>query len=285
MGIDMHALIDIGVNLTHRSFTRDRAEVIARARAAGVGTLVLTGTSVQHSREALALARQHPGTLYATAGVHPHEAARCGVAGLAELRELLRHPSVVAVGECGLDFNRDFSPRPVQEQVFAAQVQLAVELGKPLFLHERDAHEAFVAVLDRARTQQGGHPGPDGALPVPAVVHCFTGSSTALAAYLARGFFIGITGWICDERRGRELQRLVQQVPLDRLMIETDAPFLLPRDLRPRPADGRNEPATLAHLAATVARCMGRPLAEVAAATTANARRFFKLPAAAPGAS
>lgn len=281
----MHELIDIGVNLTHRSFSRDRAEVIARARAAGVSALILTGTSVQHSREALSLSRQHPGALYSTAGVHPHDAGRCGVAGLAELRELLRDPSVVAVGECGLDFNRDFSPRPVQEQVFAAQVQLAIELGKPLFLHERDAHDAFVAVLDRASVRPGAQPGERGALPVQAVVHCFTGSRAALAAYLARGFFIGITGWICDERRGRELQQLVKQVPLDRLMIETDAPFLLPRDLKPRPADGRNEPATLAHIAAVVARCMGRPLAEVAAATTANARRFFKLPAAARGAS
>ena len=269
----MHELIDIGVNLTHRSFARDRAAVIARAQAAGVGVLLITGTSIAHSREAVELARQHRGELYATAGVHPHDASRCDTAALGELRALAGLPQVVAVGECGLDFNRNFSPPAVQERVFAAQLELAVELGKPLFLHERDAHKALLAVVDQAA-------GAAGRLNVPAVVHCFTGSAQALDDYLRRGFFIGITGWICDERRGRELQQLVKRIPLDRLMLETDAPFLMPRDL-PR-TDGRNEPAYLAHIAAAVARCMERPLAEVAAATTANARRFFRLPPAPP---
>lgn len=266
----MHELVDIGVNLTHRSFANDRPAVLSRARAAGVRTLILTGTSVAHSREALALAREHPGALYATAGIHPHDAKNGGPAAMQELRALAAHPQVVAVGECGLDFNRNFSPPEVQKQVFAAQVELAVELKKPLFLHERDAHAAFVAILD-------GRGGPVASLAVPVVVHCFTGNRRALDAYLARGFFIGITGWVCDERRGRELQQLLKHIPLDRLMLETDAPFLTPRDLEPRPRDGRNEPATLAHIAAVVARCMGRPLAEVATATTANARRFFGL--------
>lgn len=266
----MHELIDIGVNLTHRSFANDRPAVLARALAAGVRTLILTGTSVVHSREALALARKHPGALYSTAGIHPHDAKSGNPAALRELRELAASPQVVAVGECGLDFNRNFSPPAVQEQIFAAQVELARELRKPLFLHERDAHQAFVGILDRAA-------GPGGALSVPAVVHCFTGDRRALDAYLTRGCSIGITGWVCDERRGRELQQLLKHIPLDRLMLETDAPFLLPRDLKPRPTDGRNEPAMLAHIAAVVARCMGRPLAEVAAATTANARRFFGL--------
>lgn len=266
----MNELVDIGVNLTHRSFANDRPAVLARARAAGVRTLILTGTSVAHSREALALAKEHPGALYSTAGIHPHDAKHGGPAALSELRELAAHPQVVAVGECGLDFNRNFSPPEVQKQVFAAQVELAVALKKPLFLHERDAHQAFAEILDRAA-------GPGRSLSVPAVVHCFTGSRHALDAYLARGCFIGITGWVCDERRGRELQGLLKHIPLTRLMLETDAPFLVPRDLEPRPPNGRNEPATLAHIAAVVARCMGRPLAEIAAATTANARRFFGL--------
>lgn len=266
----MHELVDIGVNLTHRSFANDRPAVLERARAAGVRTLILTGTSVAHSREALALAQQHPGALYATAGIHPHDAKNGGPAALRELRELASRPQVVAVGECGLDFNRNFSPPEVQKQVFAAQVELALELHKPLFLHERDAHQAFVAVLDRSA-------GPGGSLAVPVVVHCFTGSRSSLDAYLSRGCFIGITGWVCDERRGRELQQLLKHIPLERLMLETDAPFLAPRDLSPKPANGRNEPAALAHIAAVVARCMGQPLVNVAAATTANARRFFGL--------
>ena len=269
----MHELIDIGVNLTHRSFARDRAAVVARAQAAGVSVLLVTGTSIAHSQQAAELSRQHRGELYATAGVHPHDASRCDKESLAELRRLAALPEVVAVGECGLDFNRNFSPPAVQEQVFAAQVALAEELGKPLFLHEREAQKALLAIVDKAA-------GAAGRLQVPAVVHCFTGSGQALDDYLRRGFFIGITGWICDERRGRELQQLVKRIPLERLMLETDAPFLMPRDL-PR-SDGRNEPAHLAHIAAVVARCMDRPLAEVAAATTANARRFFRLPPAAP---
>ncbi|MFO0578552.1 MAG: TatD family hydrolase [Polyangia bacterium] len=263
--------IDIGVNLTHRSFGPDRPEVIARARAAGVGPLIVTGTSLAHSREAVALCRAHPGALFATAGVHPHEAARCDARTLAELRELARAPEVVAVGECGLDFNRDFSPRPVQERVFAQQIELALSLDKPLFLHERDAHARFLAILD-------GHARPGG-LPVPAVVHCFTGGPQELAAYLLRGFYIGITGWICDERRGAELQRALPAVPLDRLLLETDAPFLLPRDLPRKLAQGRNEPATLPHIAGAIARYTRRTPAEIAAATTDNARRFFRLPA------
>lgn len=273
-------LIDIGVNLAHRSLRADCAEVIRRAQAAGVAVLVATGTSVAGSREALELAQksEHRGVVFSTAGVHPHDAARCDEAAFRELRELAKRPEVVAVGECGLDFNRDFSPRPVQQRIFAAQVELAIELGKPLFLHERDAHAALLEVLDRYREPASG------TLPVPAVVHCFTGQAQALSDYLARGFYIGITGWICDERRGRELQGLVSRIPLDRLMVETDAPFLMPRDLPknagPRLTAGRNEPCTLPHITSTIARCMGRPLAEVAAQTTRNARRFFRLPSA-----
>ncbi len=265
------SLIDIGVNLTHRSFRSDRAEVIERASAASVRIMIATGTSVQHSREALALTQEYKGVVFATSGIHPHDAARCDEQSLRQLRELAQNPQVVAVGECGLDFNRDFSPRPVQQRIFASQIELAIELGKPLFLHERDAHKTLIEILDRYL-----EPGRS-ALPVPAVVHCFTGGAEALEDYLGRGFYIGITGWICDERRGRDLQALVSRIPLDRLMLETDAPFLLPRDLEPKPAAGRNEPATLPHIAGTVARCLGQPFAEVARRTTENARRFFHL--------
>ena len=279
-------LVDIGVNLGHRSFHHDRDAVIARARAASVSTLILTGTSVEGSRAAIALAQAAAPGLYATCGVHPHDAGRASEHTLAELRDLVRAPGVVAVGECGLDFNRDFSPRPVQRQWFAAQIELALSCGLPLFLHERDAQVEFVAVLDRYASA--------GRLAVPAVVHCFTGDQAALDAYLERGFYIGLTGWICDERRGLALQRLAARIPLDRLLLETDAPFLLPRDLklpaapgpksgRSRSAHGRNEPAFLPHVARTVARCLGQPVEVIAAATTRNARALFRLAASAGG--
>ena len=257
-------LIDIGVNLAHHSFDADRHQVVQRAFAAGVRTLIITGTSVAASEEAVRIAREYPDRVFATAGVHPHDSRHCTQATIPELRRLAANAEVVAIGECGLDFNRDFSPRPAQEQWFEAQVVLAEELQMPLFLHERDARERFCQLLRAARRN------------VPAVIHCFTGSGEDLEAYLELGLHIGITGWICDERRGLHLRELVKRVPLDRLMLETDAPFLLPRTMPQRPKDRRNEPAFLPFLLRTVADCLGKPPAEVAAATTQTARRFFR---------
>ncbi|MBL9099589.1 MAG: TatD family hydrolase [Myxococcales bacterium] len=257
-------IVDIGVNLGHRSFAADRDAVVARAVAAGVRTIIVTGTSVRGSQDARSLARGKPGVLWSTAGVHPHDAARCDGATIDALRELAGKPEVVAIGECGLDFNRDFSPRPVQVQWFNKQVELARELGMPLFLHERDACAAFLEVLDKLKPT-----------PEQVVVHCFTGDAPTLQQYLRRGYNIGITGWICDERRGTHLRNLVKTIPAERLLVETDAPFLTPRDLRPKPADGRNEPAFLPHIVQTIARCRGEAPEAVAASTAANARRIF----------
>lgn len=261
------SLVDIGLNLTHRRFDADREAVLERALAAGVQQMVLTGTCARSSSTAADYAALHPGVLFSTAGIHPHDAERATPQDLQTLRSLAMRPEVVAIGECGLDFNRDFSPRDVQQQVFAEQVKLACELQMPLFLHEREAQATLLAVLDSFGAAQ---------LP-PVVVHCFTGSETELQVYLRRGYFIGITGWICDERRGQHLLEIVRQIPLSRLMLETDAPFLTPRDLRPKPPSGRNEPAYLAHILQTVARAYGRSAEDVAAATTATATAFFKL--------
>lgn len=265
-------LVDIGVNLGHRSFGEDREAVIARAVAAGVSQMIVTGTSVAGSRAALELARRHPGVLWATAGVHPHDAARCDAGTIAALRQLAAAPEVVAIGECGLDHNRDFSPRPVQETWFKRQVELAIELKLPLFLHERDAAGAFLAVLD------GLAPPPE-----RVVVHCFTGDAPTLRQYVKRGFYVGITGWICDERRGQHLRALVREIPRDRLLVETDAPFLAPRDVKPRIE--RNEPRHLRHIAGVVAACRGEAPEALAAATTANARRVFAKMAVSPAPS
>ncbi len=250
------SLVDIGANLAHRSFREDLPAVLARARAAGVGTVMVTGTSVQASRRALELATAEG--LHCTAGIHPHEASQWGPWATDALRELHASPRVVAVGECGLDYDRDFSPRPAQRAAFAAQLGLAAELGKPVFLHERAAHADFLAMVKEAR--------PRG------VVHCFTGQAAALEAYLELGLHIGITGWIADDRRGAHLRPLLARVPRDRLMIETDAPFLTPA-----PKKGRNEPAFLADVLAAVARALGRPVEEVARDTTATARALFGL--------
>ena len=260
-------LIDIGANLGHDCFNGDRDAVLRRAREAGVAQIIVTGASREGSPAALAVARQHPRMLFATAGVHPHQASEYTDACDTELRDLLAQPEVVAVGECGLDYFRDLSPRPLQRRAFERQLQLAVDCRKPLFLHQRDAHADFVAVMR----------GFEGRLP-PAVVHCFTGSRAELFECLDHDWYIGITGWLCDERRGAHLRELVPHIPAQRLMIETDAPYLQPRTLRPPPAHRRNEPMFLAHIAAELARDRGEALEITAATTTATARAFFRLP-------
>ena len=259
-------LADIGANLTHSSFGEDLDAVLSRAREAGVDTIVVTGTSVEESRRAVALAEAHPQMLHATAGAHPHHARECNEETIPALRALASHPRVVALGECGLDFNRNYSPHPDQERWFEAQLELAIEIGKPLFLHSRDAHPRFAEILHARRDR----------LP-RAVAHCFTGARDELRAYLDLGLHIGITGWICDERRGAHLLELVREIPGDRLLVETDSPYLTPRDLRPQPRARRNEPAFLPHIVRTVARALNRPAEEVGDQTARNAREFFAL--------
>ena len=260
-------LIDIGINLAHDSYDGDRDAVIARAAAAGVVQMIVTGSSAASSRAAIALCGQHPGRLFATAGVHPHQATELTSAVLEEIRELLRAPEVVAVGECGLDYYRNYSPHEAQRDAFRRQLELAAASGKPVFLHQRDAHEDFIAILREHRPALAG-----------GVAHCFTGGARELECYLELGLAIGITGWICDERRGAHLIELVRRIPADRLLLETDGPYLLPRDLQPKPASRRNEPVYLPHIAAVVARARGEPLESLAQASTEAARRLFRLP-------
>ena len=262
-------LIDIGINLTHDSFDADRDAVIERARGAGVTTLTVTGATLASSLQAADLAATHGSAgvrLYATAGVHPHHAAELHAEDQATLQALLLRPEVVAVGECGLDYHRDFSPRDAQRRAFAWQLQWGRECAKPLFLHQRDAHADFVSLL-REHCGAG----------VRGVAHCFTAGEEELEAYLELGLHIGITGWICDERRGQHLRELVRRIPRGRLLLETDGPYLLPRDLKPSPASRRNEPLWLPHIAATVAACRGETPEDCAAHTTAAARALFSV--------
>jgi TatD DNase family protein len=262
----MLELIDIGANLTHDSFDHDRAAVLERAKAVGVTRLIVTGATVTSSVQALALCETHPGTLYATAGIHPHHAQELDEHAVTALRGLLGAPTVVAVGECGLDYFRDFAPRTAQRAAFRAQLELAAQIRKPVFLHQRDAHDEFVALLTPVRERLVG-----------GVAHCFTGGCGELDAYLALGLYIGVTGWVCDERRGAALREAVPKIPLDRLLLETDAPYLLPRDLERKPTNRRNEPAYLTHVLERVAALQGRTAEDIAEATTRNAAALFGL--------
>jgi len=259
-------LIDIGANLTHDSFDEDRDEVIQRANDAGVHRMILTGSSEQGSRDAVALAETQPGKFYATAGVHPHHASDYTDDVDSTLAELATHDVVVAVGECGLDYFRNFSPQDEQRDAFRRQLELAAETGLPVFLHQRDAHADFLKILEPAMGKVSR-----------AVAHCFTGGAEELCAYLDLGLYIGITGWVCDERRGASLKKLVAQIPLDRLMIETDAPYLLPRTLNPKPKTRRNEPMYLREVLRVIAEASRNSESEIASATTANAERFFAI--------
>lgn len=261
-----HPLIDIGANLTNSRFANDLHDVLANARAQNILHTIVTGTSLEESRAALELVKQYPGFLSCTAGVHPHVAGSWASAAESEMRELLTSPSVVAVGECGLDFNRDFSPRDQQEKCFAAQLEIAATISKPVFLHERDAHTRFAAILKEYRDHLSG-----------AVVHCFTGTKKELFAYLDLDCHIGITGWLCDERRGEDLRNAVRHLPLNRLMIETDAPYLTPRTIKPRPPKGRNEPKYLPYVLTALSGLLEHPAEEIAERTVKNSEMFFGL--------
>ncbi|MGH8250006.1 MAG: TatD family hydrolase [Steroidobacteraceae bacterium] len=259
-------LVDIGVNLAHDSFDADREAVIERAREAGVAAMIVTGSTLDDSARAIALCRENPRVLRTTAGVHPHHASGFHHADVARLADLLSDPMTVAAGECGLDYFRNFSPPAAQRRAFELQLRLASEHRRPLFLHQRDAHADFLAMLRE-------HAGPA----ARAVLHCFTGGLRELEDCLAGGLSVGVTGWICDERRGQALRESVRYVPDDRLMLETDSPYLLPRTLQPKPAHRRNEPMYLPAILAAVADLSAQAPAAIAAASTANACRFFGL--------
>lgn len=283
---DSYILIDIGANLTNKKFTRDIDSVVRRAKDAGVQKIIVTGTSVHGSKEALRLTQMHPGTLYCTAGVHPHDAKSWEEDTASILQEIASNPECVAIGECGLDFNRNFSPPDVQIEACEKQVQLACLLKKPLFLHERDAHTQLVAILDKYKEH----------LP-PAVIHCFTGTREEAQAYLALGLYIGLTGYLWKDKSEDGVRSILQDgvIPLDRLLVETDSPFMypntraskLPAHVRDALSERslnflhryctfqRNEPCSLPVTVEMIAAYMKRKPEEVAVATSYSALKLF----------
>ena len=261
----MTTYIDIGVNLTGSSFRNDLDDVVQRALDVDVSQMIVTGTDLHHSKAALELTRQYPGILMSTAGLHPHHASEFDDNTIVVLRDLCAAEPVVAVGECGLDYNRNYSRPAEQRLAFEAQLQLACELQLPVFLHQRDAHDDFVSMIGEYGSELAG-----------AVAHCFTGPGDEALEYVEMGLYIGITGWICDDRRGSDLQHAVSAIPVERIMLETDAPYLLPRDLEHEPVQKRrNEPCYLPHICETTAKYMGMENRVLAQAALENTRRFF----------
>jgi TatD DNase family protein len=259
--VDSHAHIDSA------DFDADRAEVLARARAAGVRTMVLVaaGKDLAETARPIALAETDP-DLHATVGVHPHEAARIEAHWWPELERLCRHPKVVAVGETGLDYYYDHSPRDLQRDAFARHIELAGVVGKPLVCHVRDAHDDALRMLDQAGIGRAGAPG--------GVIHCFTGNAEQAAGYAALGLYISFSG-ITTFKTAGPIREAVAVVPRDRLLIETDCPFLAPVPMRGK----RNEPAFLVHTARVVAAEAGMDLEDLADLTAANAGALFSLTA------
>ncbi|WJV67146.1 3'-5' ssDNA/RNA exonuclease TatD [Pectobacteriaceae bacterium CE70] len=259
-------MFDIGVNLTSSQFAKDREQVIIRARQAGVTGLLVTGSNASDSEHAAALTTIFPDYCWSTSGVHPHEASIWTDVVAEQIYSLTLCDKVVAVGESGLDFNRNFSTPSQQERAFTAQLAIAAERSLPVFLHCRDAHSRFISLLTPWLDK----------LPA-AVVHCFTGTRHELDDCLNAGLMVGITGWVCDERRGLELRALLEYIPDDRLLLETDAPYLLPRDLHPKPASRRNEPCFLPHIVRQVATWRDQDASLLGERVDENARRVFRL--------
>ena len=257
---------DIGVNLMDQRLSIE--PLLERANLANVSQMMITGTNVEESTKAARLAQLHPGRLFSTAGIHPHHAKDAGPSYLEALRTLADLPQVLAIGECGLDFNRNFSPPEQQLLVFEQQLILASELQLPVFLHERDAFDAQISLLKKYHSSLAG-----------GVVHCFTGDKQQMQAYLDLGFYIGITGWVCDQKRGQALREAVAKLPLERLLLETDAPYLKPKSLSPqaRKLASNNEPCYLPHIAEQLALLMNVQCSELQLHSLQNTCDLFGL--------
>ncbi|XP_063627750.1 3'-5' ssDNA/RNA exonuclease TatD [Cydia splendana] len=282
-------VVDVGANLTNKKYGRDLDSVVQRAKDAGVQKIMVTGTSVKNSKEALRLTRLYPGTIYSTAGVHPHDAKSMVEEDMwAELHETAQAPECVAVGECGLNYSKDFSEPSVQREVFKRQVEIACDLRKPLFVHEKEAQEDLLKILDDFGNR----------LP-PVVIHSFSGSVEQGIKYIEKGFYLGITGYICKDKSDGGIRRLLSEniLPLDKLLVETDSPFMYPNmrasKLPLHVKDSltersmafvnryctfqRNEPCALPAIVELVAGFLGQSPEDVALATAFNALKIFGL--------
>ncbi|MGL5359158.1 MAG: TatD family hydrolase [Shewanella sp.] len=262
----MPSYIDIAVNLLGSALEPDIPHIIQAAAERGVSPLIVIGSDLAQSAAAIELCQRYPTQLYCTAGVHPHHASGWNSASAQQQATLCKAQPVVAVGECGLDYNRDFSPRSGQRAAFAAQLELAVQLQKPVLMHERDAHDDFIAILKEYRPHLTG-----------ALLHCFTGTLAQMQAYIELDLHLGITGWVCDERRGQELAQIVPFIPRQRLLIETDSPYLLPRSMRPKPKSSKNKPEYLPYIAQYIAKLRHEDAEEFAKCCYHNSLAFFNL--------
>ena len=265
MPIFQEQFFDIGANLTHKSFQEDMENVLQESQQNGVKRLSVTGSCLEDSILALEISNRFPDMCVSTAGIHPHNAKEFSRELFTEIKDLLIEDKVKCVGETGLDFNRNYSSPEDQQRSFEAHIELAIDISKPLFLHERDAHEKFIEIINPYLNEMP-----------KSVVHCFTGQKEALLKYIDMNFYIGITGWLCDERRGKHLEELIPLIPLEKLLVETDSPYLLPRDMG-LDNSSRNEPQYLKHIAKRVAEYRNESEELVYSAIYMNSLEFFNI--------
>ena len=264
-------MFDCCVNLVHPAFDKDRIELLQKAMDLGLKGALLCSSDLESSCQSAVMARQLKEQLnihlFSTAGVHPHQASLWKNETKKALALLVEeHKGTIRVlGEMGLDYERNYSPLRMQRKAFTAQLELAAELHIPVFLHQRNSHKDFLKILNSFAHQ------------LPAMlVHCFTGSSYELKSYLDLDCYIGITGWFCDERRGAHLHSLITDIPRNRLIVETDAPYLIPRTLRKR-KQNRNEPSYLAHLIEQITAHYPLTVEELSRLTRTNAYKFLNV--------
>ena len=256
-------LFDIGANLTHKSFNKDLKEVLERAFKNGVNNICITGCNLSDSKKALEIAQLFPDNLITTCGIHPHYADSFDKKSILEIYDVCQNTLVKAIGETGLDFNRNYSDKDKQIESFLNHIKIANKLNLPMFLHQRDAHQDFMYCINTEKPE------------VKCVVHCFTGQKNELEDYLIKDFYIGLTGWICDPKRGSHLEELIPIIPLDKLLIETDSPYLLPKNLKIK--GRRNEPSFLNEILKKIVEVRKETETEIKEALMKNSLYFFNL--------
>jgi|TARA_B100001094_G_scaffold146209_2_gene141553 TatD DNase family protein len=256
-------LFDIGANLTHESFSSDLSTIINESISNNIEKISVTGCNVEDSLKALSIAEMYPNNLISTCGIHPHYADSFNDSSEIEIKEIASNSLVKAIGETGLDFNRNYSKKENQINSFIEHIKIANELNLPMFLHQRDSHKEFMTCLKDIYPETN------------CVVHCFTGSEEELDAYLSLDFYIGITGWICDEKRGSHLKEFISKIPLDKLLIETDSPYLLPKNIKIK--GRRNKPLFLKEVFSKISSIRNEPVNDLSKAIYQNSLKFFNL--------
>ena len=261
----MHEVADIACNFTSERFDKDLDEVINRAVANKITKFGLICSRMSDVNKLLKIYEQYSKNMFYTIGVHPHHANEINDDYLKKLKIEITTNNPHAVGETGLDFFRNLSTYEEQIYAFEEQIKIAIDTNKPLFLHQRDSHDDFIKILRKYSSDIS-----------KAVVHCFTGTQEQLDDYLELDFYIGVTGWICDEKRNVELRKTIKNIPLEKLMIETDCPYLIPKNIVEKPKNNRNEPSNLNHIINEIAELMEIDIDILRKQTFVNTINYFK---------